>query len=253
MPRREKTSAATVLERGTILFLFRPRVQEQPEEQDPRSADDVQRILTVLGPAQGPWRIVAIGRKRLPDAGSHERFWGFVDFTREDPREVVAELGPRRYGTKTLGVRHLPKARIVGEGAYVLALHDGHSHLLYELGAADPDDEMRSELNIASRGNYLVSVANPDPAVWDLPELPAIQLELFDEGEVHTDDPPLFPPHLQERFRGNRYAPLDTVELLDHPGAELLFIAASEQLAELGIALDPTWERAERIFGDVEV
>jgi len=249
--RRQQQAAATVLERGTILFLFRPRVQEREQEQDPRTVDDVQRILTVLGPAQGPWRIVAIGRTRLPDTGSHERFWGFVDFTRDDPREVVAELGPRRYGTKTRGVRHLPKARIVGEGAYVLALHDGHSHLLYELG--EPADEMRRELNIARRGNYLVSVANPDPAVWDLPELPALQLELFEDGEVHTDELPLFPPHLQKRFGNNRYTPLDTVELLDHPGAELLFIAAAEQLEELGIALDPAWERAERIFGDVQV
>ena len=60
-----------VLERGDIFFLYRPRV----EEEHPSSLADVQRFFIVLRPEGGKkLRLLAVGRKRLPDVGGLPAF-----------------------------------------------------------------------------------------------------------------------------------------------------------------------------------
>ena len=130
-------------------------------------------------------RAIVVGRKRFT-----KRFWALV---------VDAPVE----GTK------------VAEGTYRIFRHGAHSHLEYELDAAVP------ELNIRRRSSLIVTVMNPDPTVWEGEPHP-FQEDLFD---VERRIPTPFPPALQERFGGRRYAQLETTEFLDFPGAELVLIA----------------------------
>jgi hypothetical protein len=210
-----------LLEQGRITFLYRPRV----EEQHPDELADVQRMLIVLEPEDRErFRLIALGRKRLPATGRHERFWGFVDAVLDHPQDMEALLGAQTYGTKTLGVRHLPSARLIGDGTYALEQHDDHTHLAYTLDRIEYADPVVVDLFLEPSASFIVAVANPDPTAWDLIETPPLQQELFDEAEVHVLIPTTFPPTLQVRFRGRRYAQIDHVEWLEHAGAELIFI-----------------------------
>jgi hypothetical protein len=183
-----------VLERGAIELFERPRID---------APDDIQRLLIVMLPERAPLgRLIVVGRKRIPEVG---RFWGFVDLVLA-PADLRAALGAQVYVTKTRGVRHLPAAVQTACGRYELTHHHEHTHLSWD------------------GGDFIVTVANPDPAAWGLIEPPDLQLELFDEPEVHVTVPTPFPPELQARFEGRRYLQLDTPEWLDHPGAELIFI-----------------------------
>ena len=211
-----------LLEQGRITFLYRPRV----EEQNPDDLADVQRLLVVLEPdARERYRLIAMGRKRMPHSGRHERFWGFVDAVLDHPQDMEAILGAQTYGTKTRGVRHLPAARLAGDGSYALELHDDHTHLAYALERLERDDPIVADLSIEPSASYIVAVANPDPTAWGMVEPPPLQQELFDELEIHVTVPAPFPPALQHRFRGRRYSQLDSTEWLDHAGAELIFIS----------------------------
>ena len=210
------------LERGTTSVLYRPRV----ETFEPEGVDDVQRLLIVLAPeGKRRRRVITVGRKRLPSSGRHERFWGFVDLVLDSEADLKAALASHTYATKTRGVRHLPAARPVGKGTYSIAWHESHAHLRLSIKNLVSDDPVVDELSVDPQTDYIISVANPDPAAWGLEEQPPLQMDLFDEIEVHVTLPTPFPPELQSRFRDNRYAQLDTIEFLDHPGAELVFIA----------------------------
>jgi hypothetical protein len=207
-----------IVERGAIDILYRPRVEHEEVE----SLRDVQRLLLLLAPdGRDQTRLIALGRKQL-----RERFWGFVDIV-DDPQYVELTLGAHTYLTKTRGARHLPAARTAASGSYAITRHDGHTHLAF---ATTPQPDR--EVDVASEGNFIVSVANPDPAAWGLLEVPPLQDELFPEYEVHVTIPTPFPAAIQERFRGRRYIDLEP-ELLDFPGAELIFIDAKEPVEGL--------------------
>ena len=217
-------AAETVLEEGAATFLYRPRV----EEQHPDELGDVQRLLILLSPADSAFeRLIAIGRKRLARSKRHERFWGFVDLVLT-PYDMNAALGTQVYGTKTRGLRHLPAARQFAEGVYELAWHGQHAHLRWHIGRYETTDPVANEINLERSADYIVTVANPDPALWGFAEMPNLQSELFDDLELHVTIPTPFPPALQARFRDRKYAQLDTPAWLDHPGAELVFVGAGE-------------------------
>jgi hypothetical protein len=200
-----------VVEQGGIDILYRPRVEHAEVD----SLRDVQRLLLLLAPeGRSEIRLIAIGRKRLRD-----RFWGFVDLV-DDPQYVDLTLGAHTYLTKTRGARHLPAARVAAAGTYSISRHDDHTHLRFETTLRE-----NREIDVEPQGDFIVSVANPDPAAWELSETPSLQDELFPEYEVHVTIPTPFPASIQERFGGRRYIDLDP-ELLDYPGAELIFIEA---------------------------
>ena len=216
MARREE-QRARVLERGELQFYYRPRVERRQVE----DISDVQRLLIVLCPSgQRRYRVIALGRKRMPKPG--ERFWGFVDLVLDSDQDLRAALGASTYVTRTRGVRSLPAAQRIKTLRYELVSHDGHAHLDY------------------GDGSCIITVANPDPAAWGLLETPPLQLELFDETEVHVTVPATLPRDLQSRFGEKRFIPLDSARLLDHPGVELVFIGspapASALLEDLAAA-----------------
>lgn len=218
-----------ILEQGMIFFFYRPRVGAESVA----GLGDVQRFFLVLKPdGRDRYRRLIVGRKSLPDVDAHEREWAFVAEVADDPSQLRDDIEQASYETRTRGVRVLPQARPAGKGRYAIVDHGGHTHLVYALELpAEPGDVQR-ELNIAREAGYIVAVRNPAG-----PGPPATGL-----GERGAD----FPPELQERFGGRRFIPLDPPEFLDHEGAELVLIAATEDArSELGIDLHPEAERLE--------
>ena len=212
------------LEHGSIAFLYRPRV----EEQHPDELDDVQRLLLLLTPAGSAFqRVIAVGRKRLPRSARRDRFWGFVDLVLTH-YDMHAALGAQVYGTKTRGLRHLPAARLFAEGTYEITSHEGHAHFTWRVGRIADEDPIAAEIEIEDEADYILTVANPDPVAWGLLEPPDLQTVLFDDLELHVPVPTPFPPALQQRFRNRRFTQLDSIEWLEHPGAELVFVGAGE-------------------------
>jgi len=220
---RSEDTQTQLLERGEVTFLYRPRV----EEHDPHDLGDVQRLLLLLSPEGTAFqRVIVIGRKRLPRSKQRDRFWGYVDLVLAE-FDMSAALDAQVYGTKTRGLRHLPAARPFASGTYDIATHGPHSHLRWTVEHVEPHDPVVADLSIERNADYIVTIANPDPAAWGLLETPDLQSELFDELEQHVTIPTPFPPALQSRFADRRYAQLDSVEWLDHPGAELVFVGKS--------------------------
>jgi hypothetical protein len=204
-----------------VSFLYRPRV----EETSPDDLGEVQRIFALLTPAGSPFeRLIAIVRKKLSRA-QQGRFWGFVDLVLA-PSDMTAALGSHVYGTKNRGLRQLPAAVRFAEGIYEISAHGPHAHLQWWLDRRLGDDT-DIEIDLESKGDYRVTIANPDPAAWGLSDPPDLQSQLFDELDSHVTVPNPFPPQLQQRFRGRRSAPLDDIDWLDHPGAEIIFEGAS--------------------------
>jgi hypothetical protein len=55
----------------------------------------------MLKPRGGPFRLINIGRKRVPDIDGHERNWGFVDTVARSGKEIEEALRRETYETKT--------------------------------------------------------------------------------------------------------------------------------------------------------
>ena len=229
-----------ILEDGDIYFLYRPRVDDEEVE----SFDEVQRLLVVLHSWPGRrLRLLVVGRKRLPEVTSHERAWWFVFKAAGHPDELREALDRRTYRTKTRGERVQPPARPAGEGAYVIARHQDHTHLAYKLELPRELGEAQRELDIAREAGYVVSVKNPQ-----MPSPPGMGGPGIDTADLPRD--------LLDRFGGRRFIPLDPPDFLDHPGVELVLIgAADDPGTELGLDLDAEVERAARstVFDDLRI
>lgn len=231
---------ADILEEGDIYFFYRPRVNEA----DVRSLDEVQRLLLVLRPwREDPLRLLVVGRKRLPAVTEHERSWWFVDRVVHRPEDLREALDARTYQTKTRGERTQPPARPAGEGAYIIARHERHTHLAYQLELPSQRGPVQQDLNIEPQASYVITVKNPR-----LPVPPGVGRPSTGEADI--------PPELMERFRGRRFIPLDPPAFLDYPGAQLVLIGAARDAArELDVDLDAEVEKAARstIFDDLRI
>ncbi|UEM20048.1 hypothetical protein JL100_023685 [Skermanella mucosa] len=228
MAEKKSRRPAEIIERGNIYFFYRPKVHGEGEpEESAGGIGDLERFHMVLRPdGVARFRLMTVGRKRLPDVEDHERNWGFVDLVAKRATEITSELGEQHYRTKTRGERVRPAARLAGEGVYVLA-RTGHSlHLAYALELPEKPGPVQRELNILAEGSFALSVKNPEkgsPAAAGLDE------------EREAD----YPDKLQEEFRGRRFATEDT-RLLDYAGAEFILVGAGRDVKrDLGIGLDP--------------
>jgi hypothetical protein len=236
-------SAAQVLERGDIYFAYRPKVGLEIA----RGFEDVARFYTILSRhGKRSYRLMIIGEKRLPavSGGGDRKSWGFMEKVASRAEEVEDELDPEQYRTRTRGERKVPAARPAGEGIYALVRHGGeHTHLAYALELPAKPGEVQRALNIVEEGSYIISVKNPEA-----PSPPGMGLDAMRRAT--------FPKHLQERFRGRRFIPVDPPEFLDYPGAEILLVGARQDVyAELGVKLDPEQESetTAEIFRDLKL
>lgn len=223
MSGRALAPAVQTIERGSISFLYRPRVGGE--------LDDVQRVIVLLAPEESAFqRAIAIGRRRLPRSARRDRFWGFVDLVLT-PHDMRAALDVK------LGPRTLPAAQRFATGNYELAMDDGQAHLRWEIDRIANDDPISHESVVENEADYVVTVANPDPAVWGLHATPDLQGDLFDDLETHVTIPTPFPPRLQKRFAGRRFLHVDSTVWLDHPGAELVLVESASRRVDVRFRL----------------
>ncbi|HYZ82835.1 MAG TPA: hypothetical protein VE621_00450 [Bryobacteraceae bacterium] len=189
------------------------------------------------------YRLIVLGRKRLPDVRKREREWGFVYKVSDGPDDIEEELKRKEYETKTRGQRVKPSARPAGEGVYALVRHQDHTHIAYVLELPEKPGRVQKALEIEPEASYIVAVKNPEA-----PSPPEAGLPPYEAAK--------YPKSLEQMFHGRRFLPADPPELLDYPGAQLIFIGASADVrSELGIDLHPEHEteRTAEIFRDVRL
>jgi hypothetical protein len=219
-----------VIEQGDIFFFYRPRVGTTEVDE----LKDVARFFFVLKPdGTRRYREIVVGRKRLPDPRDHERLWALVAVVADSPDEMREHLVGKEYDTRTRGRRFQPDARPAGEGRYALVDHDGHTHLAYVLELPREPGPAQDAFNIRKEASFIIAVRNPEapaPLGAGLPRHRGADL----------------PENLLRRFRGRRFAPVDTPEFLDRERVDLVLIGASEDVeGELGIRLDTEDEDAQ--------
>jgi hypothetical protein len=236
----EKKMAPNTLEKGHICFFYRPKVGVE----EVHNTEDVQRNYIVLipyilrpsvseepipsyfqqindnkkteadKPIPGKIRIIAIGKKKLPEIEKHTKSWAFVDKAFIDIDEIKEFVSGKKYQTKTRGERSLDACRLLGRGVYNIVEHKGHTHLAYVLEFPEEPSEVQDDFNIKGEGSYAISVKNPEATSIGLPNYEKVT----------------YSPHLIEKFGGRRFLSLSTTEFMDYDGAELLFIGAKEDI-----------------------
>jgi hypothetical protein len=175
----------------------------------------VQRFLIVLKPeGENLFRLLIVGRKRLPKAGEHERFWGFVDHVTDSADALERRLRESEYQTQTRGRRHAPAVRPAGEGVYAITLLNGQMHLAYALELPKHPSEVQRAFNIAPEAGFALSIKNPEAGAPP-------------GAGLSEEEKPEYPEKLQEELRERRFERED-VRMLDYPGAEFILVGARE-------------------------
>ncbi|OAA32481.1 hypothetical protein AAL_01813 [Moelleriella libera RCEF 2490] len=186
-PRQGTTQSPTILERGTIYYFIRARVNIET----PRQVSDIARGYLILRPIpasagsskdalvdkaksqSATTRLLALPKKLLPGS-SQDRFMAFVekaDASYENLRDEL--LKGDEYETKTAGHRHRPDATPVGEGVYVISSTGRESHLSYMATVPKEMGELQRALRFNERGSFILSSKNPkaeSPPNAQLPE-----------------------------------------------------------------------------------
>ena len=216
----EPESPQEILEQGHIYFLYRPKVHAadedaSEEEVEAENIGDVQNFYIVLRPQGGRFRLINIGRKRLPDIEGHERNWGFVDMVADSGKEIEEELQRDTYETKTRGERVRPAARPAGEGVYALVREGSRSHLAWALELPKKPGPVQKAFNIPEEASLAISIANPEKRGGPR------------TAQLSEDQQPDYPKTLQKEFRGRKFATEDP-RLLDYEGAEVIFVGARD-------------------------
>ena len=221
----ESEAPQEILEQGDIYFLYRPKVRAEDEaegeKQEAAAEDlgDVQNFYIVLKPQGGRFRLINIGRKRLPDIKGHERNWGFVDLIADAGKEIEEELQRDTYETKTRGERVRPAARPAGEGVYALVREGSRTHLARALELPKKPGPVQKAFNIPEEASLAISVANPEKRGGPR------TAQLSEEQRAH------YPKSLQKEFRDRKFATEDP-RLLDYEGAQVIFIGARDDPEE---------------------
>lgn len=211
-----------IQERGNIFFVYRPRVQHETA----KGLDDIERFYMVLKPDGAQrFRMIILGRKRLPEIGGHERVWGFMEQVAHSGTDVEKALRHATYPTKTRGERDLPAGRPAGEGVYALLRRKSSMHLVFSLELPERPGPVQKTLNIAPEASYVLSVKNPEKGS---PVSAGLQ----------ERDQAKYPDDLQEEFRNRRFADEDP-RLLDYAGAEIVLVGArTDPLKAYGLNLE---------------
>ncbi|KAH7885984.1 hypothetical protein F5I97DRAFT_1808732 [Phlebopus sp. FC_14] len=259
-----------VLERGHIYFFNRPKVQHE----EAHTLDDVKNFhmllvprppefsvhtegqattsaeeqeMTVIGegtdvvPASETkdepkkrYRVITIGKKRLPDpegGRGKENFWASVTAVGNDLHKLEKGLGEKTYETKTRGTRHEGPVRLVGRGVYAIVNYKApvpsknETHLGYHLSHPTTPGEVQEALGIHTASSFVVQVKNPLSNVpyGQRVGLPSGRRAAYPEGILNH----VFEKGSKGRSEfGLRFTSCRCIELLDYEGAELLLIAA---------------------------
>ena len=239
----EKDDASEILEQGNTYFLYRPKVRAEGEEEEvaAQGLGDVENFYVVLKPQSGKFRLINVGRKRLPDIEGHERNWGFVDMIAKSGKEIEEALRRDTYETKTRGERVRPAARPAGEGVYAMVREGSRTHLVWALELPEKPGPVQKTFNIPPEVSLAISIRNPEKG--GAPR----SAQLSEEKKAD------YPKKLQEEFRGRKFATEDP-RLLDYKGAQVIFIGArrnAEQAYDIDLQPEDESECSAEIFKEL--
>ena len=209
----EKNHSTQILEQGNIYFFYRPKAMQSPNSIEPlENLENIQRFYIVLKPKHDPhYRLMMMGKKRLPEIKTHEKYWGTVDFVTTKKAEITKAFQLTRYSTKTQGEKTLAKVCPCGDGKYVIVKKANSTYLSYKLTSPDTINAIQMAFHIPPVANYQLSIKNQ-------------QLAGIDSGKEAQ-----FPATLKEKFKQLRFFPADPPSFLNYPGAEILLIGISEK------------------------
>jgi hypothetical protein len=169
----------------------------------------------MLKPRGGPFRLINIGRKRVPDIDGHERNWGFVDTVARSGKEIEEALRRETYETKTRGPRLRPAAAPGGRGRLRPGARRQKDLPGLGAGAAGAAGHGAGGLRHSRGGEPRDLDQEPGEGRWAA-------------GRAAPDErTPEDPGELQEVFRDRRFAGEDP-RLLDFAGAQIVFVGARE-------------------------
>ena len=210
-----------VLERGSILFLYRPRAGVTAV----RGPEDVEQLYLMLIPddrEEHKSRVFRLVGRMMPvvvpgKAVPEERATAVVEEADPDPRVAIDRLQERTLARAP--ARHpRPWVRAAGEGRYVLLWHGADTHLAYALDRPEQPGEVQEALRIGRRGNWLISVR---------------------AAEAPPLEQPLYPGRLKARFAGQDQVPVEPTDYLDYRHTQVLLLAVDSDAAqELGVRLE---------------
>lgn len=209
-----RQTAAEILQRGNIYFLFRPKVLTD----HPHSLNDIQRFEIVLHPeGKDLFRLLVVGRKRLPDVSRHEKHFGFVEAVAADADELAKSFAAKDYETETRGERRQPPVWPAGEGVYALVRDEGgrNSRFCYKLELPETLGDVQHQLRIDREASYVMTVKNPK---FRAP--PGVGLSPSQQAQYSED--------LLSRMRNLRFAPAEPA-YLEYTGCEFIFIGVDEE------------------------
>ncbi len=228
---RGDVSAVQVLEKGNIVFFYRPKKGVD----HPQSPDDLERVYFMLLPdeqATHKSRLFNVAHGTLPaivpgKALPEERNWAFVQEAHADPRRVLEALEKERPAPPPApGERVRPWARAAGEGRYAISRHQDHTHLAYWLHRPERTGEVQKELEIRPQASYIISVKEP-----------------YAPSEIPLDKKPDYPASLRARFDGHGWVAAEPTEFFDYAYTQVLLIGAEADVQkELGLTLDASVE-----------
>lgn len=157
-----KQTLSHILEQGKVYFFYRPKVSDEAvEEWIPKGIEDVQRFYMVLKSDQDAhYRLLIIGKKRLPVLKKHEKYWGVVDMVTTRKYELINALKESHYQTKTRGERVQPEVKECGEGRYYIVKHGKNTFLNYRLSLPKQTGKVQRVFQIAPIANYQISMKN---------------------------------------------------------------------------------------------
>ncbi|KAH8555535.1 hypothetical protein BGW37DRAFT_139892 [Umbelopsis sp. PMI_123] len=241
-PDSKKTSP---LEKGHIYFFYRPKADSGD---DVESEQDVQRLYMVLKPTWATVSrkptLVVLGRKKIPQAVEHSRYWGFVGAAEDDIGKLTVAFKESSYETKTRGTRKIHAARPIAEGVYMITTHNGHSHLTYITAAPREPGTVQEAFNIEKESSLIISIKNPQKSN---PEGAGLR------GQQKAS----YPDELQEGFNDRRFIAMDNTKFLNYANCEILLIGATDnliqELGEVGEELHQMEEEDELKVLDVGI
>ncbi len=211
------TTQFHILELGRISFLFRARVGIA----DPQAVDDVAQSYIILRPTPQKTivggiahehhddvaRLLVLPKKVLPFA-SGDKLMAFVDQANMRYSEIKESLGPSDYETKTLGVRHLPAATVVGEGLYAITTTGRDSHLSYLTLYPKKLEKYQRLLQLKGHGSFIICTKNPNYPGPNNARLPNQPLSSAPDAQPQLQrGPPQTPSPQLRRINGNNNQP----------------------------------------------
>jgi len=220
-----------ILEKGHISFFFRTKI----DVSHVKSLNDVQKLYILLKstpPGFPPlYRLVRVGKKKLPSIQEHNRFWGVVEEATNDINKIKTLLATGQYTTITRGDRTVPACKQVGEGFYAIVKHQYSTHLAYVLEFPHIIGELQNAFNIVKEACFFLTVKNPQiPSVTIQTDvgLPNPQVaQNLPQSAIQVN----LPPELQNYFQNRKWAPALPLEILNYKGIELVLIGESSNLA----------------------